>query len=147
MGIKPGFREVPAGATGTVPPAGLSIAGGFAALDGDAGVWGSVGPEALRASVIPPWAAAIHSRTDTQNPATFIASSLQAVPLQSNCRVSDRAFPCVVVHTGNNCGKQRTTARRWSNQGLCPGTAYKLFRYWTRSAFCAVVSPSAFFVS
>jgi len=64
---------MPAGASGIVSPAGISSNGVAAALDGDTGVRGSGGPEALRASGIPPWAA-IDNRTDsTQNPMVFIA--------------------------------------------------------------------------
>jgi hypothetical protein len=70
VGFEFGFRGLPAGATGTVAPAGTSD-GGVAALDGDTGVWGSGGPEALRASEIPP--SASDNKTDSTNPMVFIA--------------------------------------------------------------------------
>jgi len=46
---------------------------GGTAMDRDAGVWGSGGPEALRASEIPPWAAIDNKTDSTQNPMVFSA--------------------------------------------------------------------------
>jgi hypothetical protein len=39
IGAEFGFSGLPAGPLGTVPPSGISGAGGFAALDGDTGVF------------------------------------------------------------------------------------------------------------
>jgi len=74
MGAEFGFSGLPAGPLGTVPPAGISGAGGFAALDGDTGVCpGGGGSEALRASEIPPWAASDSKADSTQDPTAFTA--------------------------------------------------------------------------
>jgi hypothetical protein len=122
IGVEFGCCGLPAGASGTLPSAGISRDGGVAALDGGTGVRGSGGPEALRASEIPPWAAIDNTTDNTQNPMVFIAPLFtsqprghdvctprhrvkycrsRAIRRQGNCRPSRYAVPCVVAHTAN----------------------------------------------
>jgi hypothetical protein len=71
MGVWYRFRGPPAGALGTVPPAGRSGDGWFAAWDGDVGVRGNGGAVAPRASETPPQSAIDNKDDSTQNPAAF----------------------------------------------------------------------------
>jgi len=72
-----------AGASGSAPAAGVSGGGGVTAMDGDAGVWGSGTPEALRASEIPPWAAIDKNTDSTQDRAVLIAPLLASPPART----------------------------------------------------------------
>ena len=64
---------MPAGASGIAPPEGLSSDDGLAAWDGNTGGRDNGGPEALRASEIPPWAASDNRVDSNQNLTVFIA--------------------------------------------------------------------------
>jgi len=72
---------VPAGTSGIVAPEGVSSVGGLAATEGGTGASNRCGPEAPRASAIPPWTAIDNNAVRTQTHKVF-AAPLVTSPLR-----------------------------------------------------------------